>query len=130
MCCIASLLSLITLVAGAFLLAKTIKDELGAAFRWLSYFVIFASLAIFICSVCHDFGRCMGNKGSCPMMKGCESQSSCEHEGRMMGGHGCEGMSGSGDCDKMSGSSCKGMMKDCPMMQHEDKEAADSLAGH
>lgn len=123
MCCVASSLSLLALVAGAFLLAKTRKDDLGAAFKWLSYFVIFASLTIFICSAGHDIARCMGCKGksACPMMQDCEKSSSCE-AGGMMRGHGqCPEMSSRCGGHGMKGGSCEGM-KGCPMGGEEEEE--------
>ena len=137
MCCVASSLSLLALVAGAFLLAKTRKDELGTAFKWLSYFVIFYSLTIFVCSAAHDLASCMGCKKACPAMSSCEGNSDCVPRGGSMGGHGCDGMPatcpmmGHGSrCEKMSSSECEGMKSHCSMDKDEDEEKEDSIAGH
>ena len=110
-------LTLLALVAGMYLLAKTKKEELGNFFRWISYFVIASSLICFACCLCH--GLCGAwCRSHCPDggMEECRGGMGmdCGHGGGMriekhirMGG-GCEDRMEREECMGMSGC-CKGM---------------------
>jgi len=74
-------ISLLAILAGTLLLAKTRKDELGKFFAFVSWFFIVVGFILFI-------GFCAG--GICKMSNGCMSgQSDCRQEMMMKElGHG------------------------------------------
>ncbi len=133
-------ITLLTLVAGMYLLAKTRTENLGKLFRFVSYLVIIVAGLSLLCQlgrgvcvmacrtgICPPSENCMpgmmnkemkmhGMSGDCSMHSGCrEEERCCESRGH------CEGMSsccemnegrGHGDCCKEAGEGKGGCMKD------------------
>lgn len=113
---VASSLSLLAIVAGMFLYAKTIKEQLNRFFKIVSLFIIivgflnlFAGSAFFMMKKIYTFGAYyhnMGNRGywhhgkkqtymhmkrdrMCPESYGCRGQAMCCDEMMAMGNEGC-----------------------------------------
>lgn len=110
-CLIGLSLTLIAIVAGMLLLAKTQKDNLGNIYKAISYFVIITSFLGFLAGVC--CGLCQvahcgrGGMEKCQMMNG----------GCMGGGENSCMMGMRGRCSKMGmGCGMKGMKKKCKKM--------------
>lgn len=101
-CLIGLSLTLIAIVAGMLLLAKTQKENLGNIYKTISYFVIITSFLAFLAGVCG--GICMMH---CSKGGGC---SSTEQYHKMKCG-------GEGKCSEMGmGCEMKGMKKKCKKM--------------
>ncbi len=124
-CLIGLSLTLIAIVAGMLLLAKTQKDNLGAIYKVISYFVIITAFLAFLCGVgcgiCRSL-HCM--KDGCPQkMEQCGMMSGCSDEGgsccKMMGGRGMMG------CGKMGKKKCKKMCKKGDTMWEEEDDDDD-----
>lgn len=114
-CLIGVSLTLIAIVAGMLLLAKTLKDNLGNVYKAVSYFVIVTAFLGFLAGVCCglcQFGHC--GKGGYGKMEKCQMMGG---GGCMMGGEGhCRmGSQGMG-CGDMAMSCGKGMKKKCKKM--------------
>jgi hypothetical protein len=105
---IAFSLSLIAIVSGTFLLAKTKSEALGSFFKFISWFVIIMGFLSLICLGI----RCMKHS--------CHREGKCGKEMRMGEGRHCmEGKEGS---EEMERTHCDHgrMEKQCPMMNHEN----------
>ncbi len=110
---IAFTLSLLAIVAGMFLLAKTKSETLGKFFKFVSWFVIIMG---FLCIVCLSM-RCM--KHCCSREEGHSDK--CEHYKEMRGGEGRHCMQGKEESGEMEegGGHHDGMMKGCCKMGKE-----------
>ena len=86
-------ISLLAILAGTLLLAKTRKEELGKFFAFVSWFFIVVGFILFIGVICTETHRCKTGHSCCQqemMMKGC--------------GHGAHG----GMCCTPPAGMCKG----------------------
>lgn len=138
-------LTLIAIVAGMLLLAKTQKDNLGTIYKVISYFVIITAFFSFLAGIgCGlvSMVHCVKGAGGCsPIGKSQMMQGGCMGGGggscMMMNPGGMHGMSGMGcemkgmRCEK-KGMCCemKGMNKSCKkkckmMGMGEDEEMED-----
>lgn len=138
------LISLLAILAGVLLLAKTRKDQLGKFFTFVSWFFVVVGFVLFIgfisLSVCKMSNCCRTGKAGrhqMMMMKsypmGMEKGKSCAvgmkdgkccpdgmMKGRacpsgMMGGQNCKTMMENGKCcDKMGAMTTDSLMKCCP----------------
>ncbi|MEI6508166.1 MAG: hypothetical protein WCO54_06745 [Bacteroidota bacterium] len=133
-------ITLLTLIAAMYLLAKSKKEELGSLFKWISYGIIAVSILLLVCQLTRGACRMMhcGKEKCGPEMgmhRGME-RGMMNHE--MCGGRGGEemecregGMMRGGDCgEKME---CKGHMKSgcegmkgCEGEDDDDDDAKDS----
>ena len=69
---IATSLSLLAIVAGMHLLAKTKKEDLGKFFKYVSYFVIVVGFLSIACIGARGIMHCRYGRGHCGMQQGCE----------------------------------------------------------
>jgi len=124
---IASSFSLLVIVAGMFLLAKTQKDNLSNFFKYVSYFVILVGfLNLFGGTACMLIHKCMKHCAA-QCKEHCEKPGRGKH-GHMGMGHGEDMMMekkmmmmhGHGDCCRGE-EKCMEMEKGCPEagMMHE-----------
>ena len=129
-CLIGLSLTLIAIVAGMLLLAKTQKDNLGNIYKAISYFVIITSFLGFLAGVCCGLCQIACGRGGCSSMEKCHMMKS----GCMGGGGGGCMMGNGGKCGKMGmGCGMKGMKKKCKKMcakgemmsMEEDEEMED-----
>jgi hypothetical protein len=127
---IASSFSLLVIVAGMFLLAKTQKDNLSSFFKYVSYFVILVGFLNF-------FGG-----GACMLAHMCMKHCAAQCKEHCEKGHGKHGhmkddmmmekrmmmMHGHGDCC-MGEEKCMGMEQGCPEagMKHEGACCKDKM---
>ncbi len=101
---IASSISLLVIIAGMFLLAKTQKENLSNFFKYVSYFVILAGFLnlfggglFFIAKTCirhcnsqsqmnwDNYGNCKKHEKGCSYMEMCkDGENMCEEEGTEM----------------------------------------------
>lgn len=122
---IAISLSILTILAGLFMLAKSRKESLGKMFTFSSYAAIIGGVCLLIGgfvggSVLLIKKGCTTNSG-CYMkacnpgsncsasMSGCRMQSMCSS--MMMCGHGCQKSCGHGSCSAMAMKGCGHGMK-------------------
>jgi hypothetical protein len=136
-------IALIAIVFGAKLLAQSQKENLGALYKYLAWFIIAAGFCVLMCDGIHGIMRCcnmhrnnemrremMMNRGDGMGMRG----------GPMGMRHFCDGNMGNNCCDGMmncgSNNNCSGMMNcpdgkgamnsGCPMMGNGMKCTTDS----
>jgi hypothetical protein len=121
---IASSFSLLVIVAGMFLLAKTQKDGLSNMFKYVSYFVIFSGFfSLFGGGTAFIIKRCMMR---CQMQNQMQCERNYEHCSHWRhGGEGCgrgeeceEGMK-MGHCDGMNEEKCMEKKECCSEMKGE-----------
>ncbi len=124
-------ITLIAIVAGMLLLAKTQKDNLGTIYKVISYFVIISGFLALICGACCGVCR-LAHCGQ----GGCSSMEKCSMMGEQgMEGGCCKMMGGGGRCSKMGmGCGMMGMKKHCKkmctkgeMMTFEDDDDNDDM---
>ena len=106
-------LSILVVVAGIFLLAKTKTDELGVGFKFASYATILSGLLMTGATLTMCLGDCSSNK--------CEKHGH-EHHQSCKGNDGC-----SSKCSK-DDKCCKGEAKSCSKGDECCKDGAKSCA--
>ncbi len=106
--------SLLAILAGTLLLAKTRKEELGKFFNFISWFFIVVGFILFIghiCKVTHGYKTGHGCCQQEMMMKGCPHEM---HHG-MPGGMCCPPEMQKGCCEKKENcAKSDSLMKTCP----------------
>ncbi len=85
------LISLLAILAGTLLLAKTRKEELGKLFAYISWFFLVVGFVLFIGVICKTVNRCH-SEGQC-----CRQEMSRECGPAM---HGCPASVCKGDSEK------------------------------
>lgn len=87
---IAISVSLLVIVAGMLLLAKTRKEQLGKLFSAVSYTIVIAGLIILISAFCGGICRMLYScKGSCQKEYCCASSSGCGYWKKSCSKQGC-----------------------------------------
>lgn len=118
---IATSLSLLAIVAGMFLLAKSKTENLGNFFKYVSYFIVLVGFLSLVCIAGRGAMRMCGHGGGCGMNRhegmsgrfgdrGMRDNMECQE---MMSHHGIGAMGMEGECHKgmmMEGECHKGMM--------------------
>jgi hypothetical protein len=110
--------SLLTILAGTLLLAKTKKEALGKFFTYVSWFFVGVGCLLFIASICF---------GICRMRHGCNmGQGGCRQE-MMMRNH--QGMLPGSCCspDKFQGGKANCMSHDSMMKHGSMKSSMDTV---
>lgn len=116
-------ISLLAILAGTLLLAKTRKEELGKFFTFVSWFFVVVGFILFIGVICKETNRSKMGHPCCQqemMMKGCPHgmhQGSCMHEGKCCAAEMEKGCSDKKDHCMKSDS----IMKSCPKAKEAGK---------
>lgn len=134
LCLLGISMTLIAIVAGMLLLAKTQKDNLGSIYKAVSYFVIITAFLGFLGGLCGGLCHLASGKGihggaeKCQMMGGGCMGGSCMSGG---GGH-CKMMGGGMGCEKEMGcgkgkKKCKKMCKSTMMGWEDEGEEMEDI---
>ena len=108
--------SLLVIVSGMFLLAKTKKDGLSKMFMYVSYFVIFCGFF----SLFAGGAACIAKRCMMHCQTECKEDRDCDHHGRA-DGYCHKGMMMTGDCDEMHEGEGMEMKKSCCKEMHNEK---------
>src|SRR5437016_936658 len=119
-------LTLLTIIAAMHLILKAHNAGMSAVFKWISYFIVLAGLALLICLGCCGIRKMCRHHGDNDCKEECHSWMKC-HKGMTGSMHGCMmyGHSGMRCCDMKEGDDacCDKMMKgDSAYSQMECKE--------
>ena len=123
---IASSFSLLVIVAGMFLLAKTQKDGLSSTFKYVSYFVVLCGFfSLFAGGTAFIVKRCMMHYQMQNRMQWERNDEHCSHWRHANESSGREEECGdemkTGHCDGMNEEKCMEMKKECCSEMKGDK---------